>query len=73
MYLVSRRRAGRERFAAAVLPSPLEWVSCAGSADRCCSTPQEERSMFAPSVNPLPDAESELFEQVTNDELAKYY
>ena len=31
---------------------------------------QEEGSMVAPSFNDLPDVHSELFEQVTYDELA---
>jgi len=32
--------------------------------------PQEEGSMVAPSFSNLPDVDSELFEQVTDDELA---
>jgi len=31
---------------------------------------QEEGSLVAPSFNDLPDVDSELFEQVTDDELA---
>ena len=47
-----------------------ESVSCAYSADWRCSMRQEEGSMVAPSFNDLPDVDSELFEQVTDDELA---
>ena len=35
-----------------------------------CPTMQEEHFMYAPSFNDLPDVDSELFEQVTDDELA---
>jgi hypothetical protein len=31
---------------------------------------QKEHFMYAPSFNALPDVDSELFEQVTDDELA---
>jgi len=55
---------------AGVLSLPLESVSCTGRANRCCTPPQEEGSMVAPSFNDLPDVDSELFEQVTDDELA---
>jgi hypothetical protein len=45
-------------------------VSCAHSADWRGSMRQEDSSMAAPSSNDLPDVDSELFEQVTDDELA---
>jgi hypothetical protein len=57
-------------FAAGVLSLPLESVSCTHGADWRCSMRQEERSMAAPSFNDLSDVDSELFEQVTDDELA---
>jgi hypothetical protein len=57
-------------FAAGVLSFPLESVSCAHNPDWRGWMRQEERSMAAPHFNDLPDVDSELFEQVTDDELA---
>ena len=52
---------------------PLEWVSGTGSADRYCPPAAGGAFDARPSVNDLPDVQSELFEQVTDDELAKHH
>ena len=49
---------------------PLESVSCAGRVGKRCPTLRLQRSVFAPSFDALPDVDRELFEQVTDEELA---
>ena len=70
--LVSRRSAGRERFAARSPDATFSiGMGVLRGQHRAVLSPAAGGAFDArPSVNDLPDVQSELFEQVTDDELA---
>ena len=72
---VSRRSAGRKRFASRSRGATFAIGMGIRHGQRRSLLPPAAGGAFdaRPSVNDLPDVQSELFEQVTDDELAKHH